>query len=64
MDVVHTLRTLNGDPSAYIFADRSDGGYLVVSADDCAAHVYNRGVSKFMDLTRLFYDRLLFLIGA
>ena len=49
MDVVHTLRTLNGDPSAYIFADRSDGGYLVVSADDCAAPLLGYSESGSFD---------------
>ncbi|ROT19904.1 hypothetical protein EEL52_07950 [Muribaculaceae bacterium Isolate-113 (HZI)] len=49
MDVVHTLRTLNGNPSAYIFADRNAGGYLVVSADDCAAPLLGYSESGSFD---------------
>ncbi len=49
MDVVHTLRTFNGNPSAYIFADRNAGGYLVVSADDCAAPLLGYSESGSFD---------------
>lgn len=62
MDVVHTLRTLNGDPSAYIFADRSDGGYLVVSADDCAAPLLGYSESGSFD-SKLLPPQLEYWLG-
>lgn len=33
--LVHTLKTVEGVSSAYVFSEKGDNGYVIVSADDC-----------------------------